>query len=220
MRRLALILSSAAVLALGGGCPGAWAQADAGPDLVKPDTAKPDPAKMELARQLLEVSGGEKRADDQVELVFNIMVKTVDDAANGLDPGLSAAFLDGLKQETVKLTPQLLELTTRLYAETCTEQELRDMLAFEKSETGQSMLRKTPIIQSQALSQTVPLMMDAMPQILQRAVDDACAKATCTSQDRRHLLGILDAPPLAAPPGSMPINPPAATPAPPLKTPT
>jgi hypothetical protein len=212
MRRLALILASACALAAGCGAGSVWAQSD----------AAPDPVKVDLARQLVEATGGEKQADDQMELIFNIIERNVDQAANGLDSRLSAAFLEGLKQETVKLTPQLMALSERLYAQNCTEQELRDMLAFEKSATGQSMLRKTPAIQAQALAQTLPLVMDAMPDIVRRAADHACAQAQCTPQDRQRLTGVLSDSPAQTPPGAGTDTPPAppasATPRP--QTPT
>lgn len=205
MRRVVVSLAGAFALAVVAG--GARADVQTNPALESDAGA----VRTDLALQLVEASGGEKQADDQMALVFNLIAKNVDQAANGLDAQLSRAFLDGLKQETLKLTPQLLALTARLYAENCTEQELRDMLAFEKSETGQSMLRKTPMIQSQALVQTVPLVMDAMPQIVSKAVDDACGQTTCTPDDRRRLMGILSGPPLEDwPSDARPISPPSA----------
>jgi hypothetical protein len=179
---LALIAACALSLSLGGALP-ARAQSDA--------LSEPDPVKADLARQLVEATGGEQQAEQQMGLIFNIIENNVDQAASGLDSRLAAAFLDGLKQETVKLTPQLMALSERLYAQNCTEQELRDMLAFERSETGQSMLRKTPAIQAQALQQTLPLVMGA--------ADRACEQAACTAEDRQKLTGVLSNSPPAAP---------------------
>ncbi len=206
MKLQALIVVSAVIVAFGPVLP-ARAQSDA--------AAEPDPVKTDLARQLVEATGGEQQAEQQMELIFNIIGKNVDQAAAGLDSRLAGAFLDGLKQETVKLTPQLMALSERLYAQNCTEQELRDMLAFEKSETGQSMLKKTPVIQAQALQQTLPLVMGAMPEIVRRAADSACEQVTCTAQDRERLTGVLsDSPPSGAP------DAPADPPAPPSQSPT
>lgn len=206
--RLALIVASATIVALGPALP-ACAQTDA--------AAEPDPVKTDLARQLVEATGGEQQAEQQMELIFNIIGKNVDQAAAGLDSRLAGAFLDGLKQETVKLTPQLMALSERLYAQNCTEQELRDMLAFEKSQTGQSMLKKTPAIQAQALQQTLPLVMDAMPEIVRRAADRACEQVDCTAQDRERLTGILSD---SGPPQSGAPDAPANPPAPPARSPT
>ncbi len=197
MKRLALILATATAVAMSGASWRAWAQTD----------GAPDPVKVDLARQLVEATGGEKHADDQMALIFNIIERNADQAASGLDSRLAAAFMDGLKQETVKLTPQLMALSERLYAQNCTEQELRDMLAFEKSETGQSMLRKTPAIQARALAQTLPLVMQAMPDIVRRAADHACAQAQCTAQDRQRLTGALSDAPSGTPQGGAPDEP-------------
>lgn len=186
----------------------------ASPAIAQTDGAPaPDPVKADLARQLVEATGGEAQAEQQMGLIFNIIERNVDQAASGVDDRLASAFLDGLKQETVKLTPQLMSLSERLYAQNCTEQELRDMLAFEKSETGQSMLKKTPAIQAQALQQTLPLVMGAMPGIVRRAADHACEQAGCTAEERERLTGVLSQSP-PAPNGEPtgPQTPPAAQP--------
>jgi len=210
MRRAALIAAWAMTLGLGVTAPA----------LAQTDGSEPDPVKIDLARQLVEATGGEQQAEQQMALIFTIIEKNVDQAASGLDSRLAGAFLEGLKQETVKLTPQLMALSERLYAQNCTEQELRDMLAFEKSDTGRSMLRKTPAIQAQALQQTLPLVMGAMPQIVRRAADRACEQTACTAEDRQRLTGVLsDAPQMpAAPDGGAdaPVDPPS----PEARTPT
>ena len=211
MKRLALIVASAMAVALGPSPP-ARAQTDAAAEL--------DSVKVDLARQLVEATGGEQQAEQQMELIFNIIGKNVDQAAAGMDGRLASAFLEGLKEETVKLTPQLMALSERLYAQNCSEQELRDMLAFEKSETGQSMLKKTPAIQAQALQQTLPLVMGAMPEIVRRAADRACEQAACTAEDRQRLTGVLsDSPPAPQTPNGAPDGP-ADPPAAQSQTPT
>ena len=96
-------------------------------------------------------------------------------------------MFDGLTQELVTLTPQLLELDARAYAEAFTEKELRDLLAFETSETGRALVSKRPAIQAQVLSQTLPLVMSAMPAILRKSVDRICQQKHCTSEQRAAL---------------------------------
>lgn len=180
-------------------------------DAQTESASEADPVKVDLARQLVEATGGEAQAEQQMGLVFNVIERNVDQAASGVDSRLAAAFLDGLKEETVKLTPQLVSLNERLYAQICTEQELRDMLAFEKSQTGQSMLKKTPAIQAQALQQTLPLVMAAMPGIVGRAADHACEQAGCTAQERERLTGVLSqSPPAPSGAPTEPQTPPAA----------
>ena len=51
-------------------------------------------------------------------------------------------MFEDITQEVVALTPQLLELSARAYAQAFTEHELRDWLAFQTSETGRAMIAR------------------------------------------------------------------------------
>jgi hypothetical protein len=72
--------------------------------------------------------------------------------------------------------PRMKENYARLYAETFTEQELDDMLAFYKSESGQSMVSKTPDLMLRAGEIAQDHMSAVVPE-LQKLVRDFVARA-------------------------------------------
>ena len=214
MRRAVRVFATAGVLAAFGLALSARAQDEA---------PAPDPAKLELARQLVQAMGGQEDAEDQLDAVFDAVQKTVEGSTADVDGRLSSAFLDGLKQQIAGLAPQVVALSIQLYAQNCTEKELRDLLAFEQSDTGRAMARKQPLIRAQALQQTVPLVSGKLPDLLDHAADQACARVQCSPQERKVLGDALNGPPQGPPDAASPDEPAPALPpqAPPaVSTPT
>lgn len=139
MRRM--VLGAAVVMAV---ATGAWGQA------VQPVSA-PDPVRLDLARQLFAVSGGEKQAEAQFTALFGVIEKGV---AQNLPPEagrLQGPINDFMVQEVIKILPQMFDLSVRAYAETYTEKELRDWLAFATSDTGKTIAKKTPMVRLQVM---------------------------------------------------------------------
>ena len=215
MRRSARMLATAGALAVLAFASVAHAQDEA---------PAPDPAKIDLARQLVQAMGGQEDAEDQLDAVFEAIQKTVEGGASRVDNRIAGAFLDSLKQQVSSLAPEVVALSIQLYAQNCTEKELRDMLAFQQSDTGRAMARKQPLIRAQALHQTLPLVSGKLPDLLDHAADQACARVQCSADERKALGNLLDGPPrpppAAAPPddngppdpGERPAAPPIAGP--------
>lgn len=181
MRHLAMGLAAALTVATG-----AWAQAAPPPSPV-------DPVKMDLARQIVAAVGGEKQAEIQIRLMFAAMQKAVAQSLPADASALQGPIFDVISQEMVKLTPQILEISTHAYAQAYTEKELRDVLAFETSETGQAMVRKTPAVRAEVLAETMPLMLKLMPAIMGRVSDRVCAEQHCTAKQRQAVAQALRA---------------------------
>ncbi|HEY2482585.1 MAG TPA: DUF2059 domain-containing protein [Caulobacteraceae bacterium] len=177
MRHLAMGLAAALTIATG-----AWAQA--APPAI-------DPAKLDLARQIVAAVGGEKQAELQMRLMFTAMQKAVAQSLPADVNQLQGPIFDLMGQEMVKLTPQMLEISTRAYADAYTEKELRDILAFQTSETGQAMVRKTPAVRAEVLAETMPLMLKLLPSIMGRVADKVCAEQHCTPRQRQAVANAL-----------------------------
>lgn len=103
----------------------------------------PSPAAVATAKELIAVTGATQ--------LFNPLIAGVIEQAKLLylqqDPGLSKDLNDiGAKMRS-DLQPRFSELTdevARLYASNFTDQELKDILAFYKSASGQKMLQAQP----------------------------------------------------------------------------
>ncbi|MEO6340765.1 MAG: DUF2059 domain-containing protein, partial [Caulobacteraceae bacterium] len=98
---------------------------------------------------------------------------------------LQTAVRKEMQAQMIQLAPQLMDGMAKVYGETLTEKELRDYLAWLRTESGQSIQRKAPLLASRNAQVTVPLVMAAMPKVLKSAIDRACDEAQCTAQDRQ-----------------------------------
>jgi hypothetical protein len=179
MRRMALGLVAVLVLATG-----AWGQA------VQPVSAT-DPVRLNLARQLFEVSGGEKQAKAQIAAMFGVIEKSV---AQNLSPDasrLQKPINDFMVQEVIGLVPQIIELSVHAYAETYTEKELRDWLAFATSETGKAIAQKAPRVRLRVMEGSMPLMMKTMREMMRRTAEAVCAEQRCTAAERQVVTSAL-----------------------------
>lgn len=172
MKSLVLVVATAALAS------GAWAQSASPP---------PDPARMDLARRMVAASGGEAKAEAQIRMVFGAVEKGLAQNLPPEESRLQGPIFDSMVQQVVKITPQILEITTRAYADTFTEAELRDILAFQASETGKAMVRKTPALQAEVMGESLPLIMKLMPQIMRDSVERACAEEHCTPAQRQAI---------------------------------
>jgi hypothetical protein len=147
--------------------------------------AAPDSEKLRLATQMVELAGGEKQAEAQVKSMLGAIRKALRNTLPADQADLTAHIYDDLDKEMTALMPKLIDAGARAYAEVYSEQELKDMIAFQMSESGQAMVKKAPLVRSQIISETMPLILSAMPAILDRAAARACDETHCTADQRR-----------------------------------
>lgn len=148
------------------------------------DQVPSDPARMALARQIVEQNGGQQAAKAQIDAMFAIMKTNVGPAIGGDQSGIINQVYGELQSQMDGLLPQLIDISVRIYAKNYTEKEMRDILAFEQSDTGRSMRSKALTIRSEAMSETMPLVMGLMPQIMRHTADHVCEVSHCTAKDR------------------------------------
>lgn len=150
-----------------------------------------DPVRTELARKLVAASGGA----DNVQKMVEQMYVSMDDMFAKVVPhdkmGLFRAIQKDIQSETMKMIPDLMEQSVEIYARVLTEQELRDMVAFQTSESGQSVVRKMPVIMSEIMRAQVPYMQRMMPRLMEKAMDRTCEDAKCTPAQRREVAAIM-----------------------------
>jgi hypothetical protein len=91
---------------------------------------------------------------------------------------LFASIMVGVEQTM----PDVMDKMTVVYARTFTAQEMRDVIAFYHSPSGQSMVTKLPTI----MQEVMPLSMGMMPKIVTAAEADYCSHRTCDKTD--HLI--------------------------------
>lgn len=163
MRSAVVAALGAAVL--GGVCPGAvWAQAS---------TASP--RQVALARDVIEASG---QRESLAMMMRTGLAQIAEATAKSLPPekqASSRAGSEAMQATMAKFSPRIVDLSADAYARTFSEQELTQILAFQRSPVGQAMRAKTPELTRNVLSSMAML----MPQIQQDFRAEFCKREAC-----------------------------------------
>jgi len=152
----------------------------------------PDPTRMDLARQIVAASGGEAGYEQQLRIMFGGAAKIVSQSLPPDAAALSLAFQKATEDQLIGLAPQLLAIVDRAYAETLTEKELRDELAWVQSDTGKALVAKLPLVQQRTVELEGPLIAALLPKVMRSAADAACVQARCTAKQREQLTGTVE----------------------------
>lgn len=171
-RSLALIVGLAALTG------SAYAQVSS-PHTASP-TASPaagsvDPERLALAREYIRKSQIEAAMRGMFTNLARNMPQPSDQATDVKGRQLLNSFSTGMDAAL----PQLMEATAEATARTFTTQELKDLVAFYGSPTGQSMVAKMPTL----MQQLVPKAFQIMPTVYATAEADYCRHVTCTQAD-------------------------------------
>lgn len=179
-RRIAVF---AMLLALGA-ASAASAQAAAEPQV--------DPAKLELARQLYAAIGGEEAFKAQMNAMLSGMSQVMKSVMPAGNEKLTNGLMSSLQESEMEMIPQLIDISARVYAENLTEQELRDMLAWSRTPSAQSIRVKMPAVTQQLMIRMGPMMQAMMPKMAHKALDRACDEAQCTPEVRQRVAQAVD----------------------------
>lgn len=147
--------------------------------------AELDPAKVALARQIMEASGGVKQAEAQIDAMYGAMFSKMAEQMPKDQQVLTGSLQHAMQKEMHALIPPIVDITVNLYAENFSEQELRDVLAFQRSPSGQALIRKSPVIMQQAMVKMAPLILADMPKVMDAVMDDVCTEQHCTAEQRK-----------------------------------
>jgi len=146
-----------------------------------------DPVRLDLARQVFVASGGAESAERQLKSLFANVATLAKGSVGGTSAKLTDALVNDIMDEEMKLIPQLLDESAKAYAGNLTEPELRDMLAWTKSDSAQSIRQKMPAITQELMTKVMPAVLGMMPAIMQRSVDRVCEETHCTPEVKATL---------------------------------
>jgi hypothetical protein len=152
---------------------------DAAPSKVE----APSPSKLELARQVMEASGTQDQTTAILRNVFAQMVDSVEKSAPADKKANADAIIRATNDALSDMVPKLREIAVRAYAETYTDRELADMLAFFQSPSGRSMTAKRPQLMQTVMGQTLRMLPDIQRDMGARI----CAATTCTPEQKAAL---------------------------------
>ena len=145
----------------------------------------PTDRKLELARELVEVSGMDTT---MVGALRNMAEQIKVSAGAGLSPERQARlkiYSEAQGDALEKMVPKIEQIMTTGYAQTYSEQELSDLLAFYKTPSGRSMVAKQPQFMQGVTTQIVGL----VPQMRRDIGTVVCARMTCTEAQKTAFFG-------------------------------
>lgn len=181
MFRVGLAIAAAALIA------GAASAQPAGP--------APDPEKLSLARQIMAANGGVEGTQAQLKTMFENIRKLAQASMGTAPPAQAQAIADTLmknmQDEELKAVPALIDGMAEVYATQLTAQELKDMLAWSKSPSAQSIRLKMPAVTSEMMQRQAPLVRKMTSAALTTAMDKTCEQTHCTADQRQALAAIV-----------------------------
>ena len=153
-------------------------------------TAPPalDAHKLELAHELIDAVHLDKVMEATSASVQKSMVTSMMAQAPKQDQAKASAMIEASQEELHTLTPRLVSYMTEVYARELTEKELTDSLAFYRSQSGQSILAKTPAL----MQEITPFMQQEMPKVVRGMFRRYCAKVTCTAKEQAQFAQVTD----------------------------
>jgi hypothetical protein len=143
------------------------------------------PVKLDLAKQMLEAQGGQERASAVMKLMIGAMTMGLQKTIPPAQARLMGQIQSDMQTEMVAMIPALVDVSERVYAQNLTEKELRDELAWMRSDSGRSIQQKTPLLMQQVMQAEVPMIRAMIPKLTQRVLDRVCAELQCSTQDRQ-----------------------------------
>jgi len=139
-----------------------------------------DPARLALAKKLISLNGGNEAMTGVMRSAYLGMAQAVSKQLPASQTALAASLQHNMADALGGIAPALIDASAEIYAQVYTEQELSDIIAFKESPTGQAMTRKQVELMQVTIAKVMPLVAQAMPQILKAAVEKTCAEHNCS----------------------------------------
>jgi uncharacterized protein len=138
-----------------------------------------DPERLALAQKIYAMMGD--RTTQTLAGAVKGLLSTSLQADAGGDPARAQALQAALGDSLDQMMPKVLEGTARIMAQDFSAQELRDMLAFYQSPTGQAVLRRMPEVTQQSMQVSLSL----LPGFLRTFETSYCRRVACSAREQQ-----------------------------------
>jgi uncharacterized protein len=155
-----------------------------------------DPEALRLARRVYDLIGAQAMATTVRSMTTAMSLQfatAMDDRHEERAKAIVAAVGDGMNS----IMPQITDASVSAIARDFTLAQLRDILAFYESPTGQVALRRLPAIQRQSTS----VMVQYLPQMMAGVEDSFCSRVRCSAKEHKALQAVATRLEAAHPPG-------------------
>jgi hypothetical protein len=157
-------------------CPSAMAADNSS----QAETPAPSPTNIQLAKKFMD----EIHLTDLMKNVMSTMIPVMTEQEKKDFPSITdkqLAIVDGaVLDSSSDLVRDVIDRMIPLYASTFTEQELKDLVSFYGTPSGQAMLAKMPALMSRA----APIMRELTPKYQAEIRQRICLKLECNSDGK------------------------------------
>ena len=149
-------------------------------------TAAPvDPQRLALAKQIFEAQGSAQNAAAAMRAMQKGMLDSTP------SPEIRERMAKAFDEMANNIVPRMYDEMATIYAADFTDAQLKDILVFYQSPTGQALREKSPLVAQQLGGVMVKL----MPKLQLSVLDKVCAQTTCTPQQQQQLAALKQAVP-------------------------
>ena len=152
------------------------------PPVVAGSTAnvRIDARRLAMAQQIYDIAGAPafRAAARSLTSTLGVQLGT---AMSARDAVHAHAMVDAVNDGLTSITPQLQNEAVSRIARDFTDDQLKDMLVFYTSPTGQLAARRMPLI----LQQTVGSVLSYIPEMMAGIEDSYCSRVKCTRAERK-----------------------------------
>ncbi len=179
MRRLSAVLLFAAALA----APAvSHARTRPAADSPAAATAPADDAGLARREALARRYFAAVKMDQQMSLMIRSLMPMMVQQQKAAHPNLTDAQMAAVTEATTEamadFTPKYLDRVAGAYAQTFTEDELTQIVAFYESPVGQSVINKTPAL----MPQVTAILQDMLPELTENMKQKLCVKIACPAE--------------------------------------
>lgn len=170
---------AAAVIAAAQSGAGALAQAP-------PAAAAVDPARLALAHQVFEAIGGADTLRANMQAAMAAVSRQMPVGSSAMQKAASDAGAYAQSQ-VVAAVPQIIRSAEQAYAENFSVDELKGILAFYQSPTGQALKAKQPAVTAAMMAALAPTLRRLQRRVIVHTLGELCAKNACSTEQRATL---------------------------------
>jgi hypothetical protein len=143
------------------------------------------PRKLELAHELIEATGAASQMKTIMQNIAGQIAASTSAKLSADDQTKMQVVMAAEADAFAKRFPEIQDAIAHGYAETYSEKELSDILAFYQSPSGMAMTSKAPTL----VKGMIETILKLAPQIQRDAGAEICAKITCTAAQKAAFAG-------------------------------
>jgi len=129
-------------------------------------------ASIAKVHEFTEVTGGRKMMENMLPGMVTIIINGLKQNHPNLTPDMIDVATKVVIEIMTPLLPQMQSANEKLYADAFTDDELSAAISFYRTPAGQSMLQKLPVVAQQAMQSGQTIVAAHIPELKERLIEE------------------------------------------------